>query len=59
MKKLMESLKSFALKSKRVWMVMKKPTKKEFELVSKISAVGILIIGVFGFLVSIIMSYMF
>lgn len=59
MNKAMESLKAFISKSKRVWIVMKKPTRKEFELTSKISAVGILLLGVFGFLISIVMSYLF
>jgi protein transport protein SEC61 subunit gamma-like protein len=59
MKRLFESLKIFTLKSKRVWMVMRKPTRKEFELISKISAAGVLILGVFGFIIAIIISYMF
>ncbi len=59
MTNLLESLKAFAVKSKRVWLIMKKPTRKEFELVSKISAVGILLLGVIGFLISIIVSYFF
>ncbi|MEK6830030.1 MAG: protein translocase SEC61 complex subunit gamma [Nanoarchaeota archaeon] len=59
MTNMLESLKLFALKSKRVWMIMKKPSRKEFELISKISAVGILLLGVIGFLVSIIVSYFF
>lgn len=37
-------------------MVLKKPTKVEFEKVAKVSAVGILIIGALGFLISIIMN---
>ena len=32
------------------------PTREEFEKVSKISAIGILIIGLFGFIVSLIMK---
>jgi protein transport protein SEC61 subunit gamma-like protein len=51
-----ESLKSFGLKCKRVWHVLRKPTKKEFTTVAKISALGIGVIGVFGFLISIIMK---
>ena len=51
-----ENLKSFAIKSKRVWYVLKKPAKKEFWSITKISAVGILILGVLGFLISIIMG---
>jgi len=51
-----DSLKSFIAKSKRVWMALKKPTRKEFEMVTKISALGILALGVLGFLVSIVMK---
>ncbi len=57
MNKIIESLKSFALKSKRVWMIMRKPTRKEIEMTSKISALGILVLGLFGFLIAIIISY--
>lgn len=49
-------LKSFILKSKRVWHALKKPSKKEFGMVARISAIGIAILGLFGFLVSIIMK---
>ncbi|OGJ11899.1 protein translocase SEC61 complex subunit gamma [Candidatus Pacearchaeota archaeon RBG_16_35_8] len=59
MKEIIESIKAFAGKSKRVWMILKKPTKKEFELISKISAIGILLLGVIGFIISIIISFFF
>ena len=49
-------IKQFISKSKRVWMALKKPTKKEFETIAKVSAVGILILGVVGFLISIVMK---
>ncbi len=49
--------KSFALKCKRVWQVLKKPTKKELEVVLKVSAVGILILGLLGFLISIVIKF--
>ena len=51
-----ERLKTFTLKSKRVWHSLKKPTRKEFWSVTKISAIGIVILGVLGFLISIIMK---
>ncbi len=54
--KIFGSLKSFAGKCKRVWMVLKKPTRDEFLKVAKVSAVGILIIGIIGFIISIIMQ---
>ena len=55
-KRLFDSIKSFTIKSKRVWMVLKKPTRKEFEMVTKVSALGILALGVLGFLISIVMK---
>ena len=45
-------LKSFLIQSKRVWLILKKPTSDEFKSVSKISALGILALGVIGFLIS-------
>ena len=57
MKDLLVNAKSFFLKSKRVWHVLKKPTKEEFVQTTKISAIGILVIGVGGFLISIVMDY--
>ncbi len=48
--------KSFLLKCRRVWQVLKKPTKKEFQLIAKVSAIGIVALGLFGFLIAIIMG---
>jgi len=48
--------KSFFLKCKRVWHVLKKPTKKEFETIAKVSALGILVLGVLGFIISMLMK---
>jgi len=55
-KRLLTSTKSFFMKCKRVWYVLKKPTKKEFETIAKVSALGILALGIIGFLISIIMK---
>jgi protein transport protein SEC61 subunit gamma-like protein len=52
----LSSLKSFFEKCKRVWMVLKKPSKDEFTKIAMVSAMGIVVIGVLGFLVSIIMK---
>jgi protein transport protein SEC61 subunit gamma-like protein len=51
-----EKTKTFFIKCKRVWQIMRKPTRKEFEQVAKVSAIGIVIIGVFGFLISLIIT---
>jgi protein translocase SEC61 complex gamma subunit len=44
--------KSFVLQSKRVWHVMKRPSSKEFWTMSKVSALGILAIGLIGFIIA-------
>ncbi|MAG11139.1 protein translocase SEC61 complex subunit gamma [Candidatus Pacearchaeota archaeon] len=56
-KKLATSAKSFFIKSKRVWHALKKPSKKEYLTVAKVSAIGIGILGLLGFLISIIMKF--
>ena len=48
--------KSFFLKCKRVWHTLKKPSKREFELTTKVSTIGILVLGALGFLISFIMK---
>ncbi len=37
----------------RVWRLLKKPTLQEFKLISKVTAIGLLIIGAIGFLISV------
>ena len=59
MNQLFTKTKSFALKCKRVWHVLKKPTKQEFEMVTKISALGILILGLLGFIISVFIKLVF
>lgn len=54
-----QKLQSFFVQCKRVWMALKKPSKKEFEQVVKVSAIGIVILGVLGFLISMIVSLFF
>ena len=45
-------LTSFVLQCKRVWHVLRKPTNEEFKSISKVSALGILAIGLIGFILS-------
>ena len=56
-KKILISTKSFVIKCRRVWSALKKPSRKEFEMIAKVSAIGILILGVLGFLISIVMNF--
>ncbi len=46
-------LRSFIRESSRVLRVTKKPTMEEFKVVVKVSAIGMLIIGAVGFIISI------
>jgi len=59
MNKLWMNTKSFTLKSKRVWHVLKKPSKQEFQMVTKISAIGILVLGLLGFIISVFIKLVF
>lgn len=47
------NLKSFYSECKRVFRITKKPTKKEYVAIVKVSALGILLIGFVGFLISV------
>ncbi|HTY43726.1 MAG TPA: protein translocase SEC61 complex subunit gamma [Patescibacteria group bacterium] len=48
--------KSFLIQCKRVWLILRKPTRKEFTTVAKVSALGILVLGLLGFLISLAMG---
>ena len=50
---------SFILQCKRVWHILRKPTRKEFLAITKISAIGILIVGFAGFAISIAVKMFF
>ena len=43
--------KSFVIQSKRVWHLLRKPSKDEFSATSKVSALGIGAIGLLGFII--------
>ena len=53
---MLPQLKEFLEKCKRVWKVTRKPDTKEFKIISKVSAIGVLIIGLIGFLISLVMN---
>ncbi|MAG07364.1 protein translocase SEC61 complex subunit gamma [Candidatus Pacearchaeota archaeon] len=50
-------LQSFGRKCLRVWRVLRKPSKEEFIMVAKVSAVGILAVGLVGFIIGILMGF--
>jgi len=49
-----EKIKSFVVRCGRVWKIMKKPTLEEYKIISKVSILGLLIIGLLGFIISLI-----
>ncbi len=51
-----QKLKSFLAQSVRVWHVLRKPTKDEFLMISKVSGIGILALGLIGFAIGAIMK---
>jgi protein translocase SEC61 complex gamma subunit len=48
-----EKVKSEFLKYLRVWRLLKKPSMQEFSMIAKVSAIGILVIGAMGFIISV------
>ena len=53
----MFDLKSFSQQCIRVWHLLKKPDKQEFITVAKVSALGLGLIGVIGFAISMLMGF--
>lgn len=53
----MFNFKSFLNQSIRVWRLLKKPTNEEFKTISKVSAIGLCVIGILGFLINLVMTY--
>ncbi len=51
-----ERIKSFFLKCVRVWHILRKPTSEEFKTVSKIASLGIIAIGLMGFVIALIVG---
>ena len=43
----------------RVWHLLKKPTMEEFKTISKVTVIGLLIIGALGFAISVVMKTFF
>ena len=50
-------LKSFFSQSVRVWHLLKKPDREEFQTIAKVSAIGLGIIGALGFLISTVLVF--
>jgi protein transport protein SEC61 subunit gamma-like protein len=53
-----EGLKNFILQCKRVLMVTRKPTKEEFINISKVTGLGICLLGAIGFIIHVPIVYL-
>ena len=53
----MVNIKSFIKQMIRVWHLMKKPTKEEWTTIAKVSAIGLGLIGLIGFIVALLMGF--
>jgi protein transport protein SEC61 subunit gamma-like protein len=56
---LKEKTKSEFFRYARVWNLLKKPSMKEFKTIAGVSALGVLIIGAIGFIISTIIRPFF
>jgi protein transport protein SEC61 subunit gamma-like protein len=56
---LKEKFTSFVSQCVRVWHLLRKPSMEEFKAVSKVSAIGLGIIGLLGFLITIVMNFVY
>ena len=52
----MFNIKSFVKQMVRVWHLLKKPTQKEWTTIAKVSAIGLGLIGLIGFAISLVMG---
>lgn len=43
----------------RVWRMLRRPTMQEFKTISKVSLIGLLIIGGVGFIISVLLKLLF
>jgi protein transport protein SEC61 subunit gamma-like protein len=50
--------KSFLLECRRVLKITKKPSKEEFKTIVKVSGLGIIIIGLVGFIINVVATFM-
>ncbi len=54
LKDLIQKLKSFLVECKRVWQVTRKPNRDEFNIIMKVTGIGMLLIGLVGFIINFI-----
>ena len=53
----MFNLKSFIKQMARVWHLLKKPSRQEWTTIAKVSAIGLGLIGLIGFIIALLMGF--
>jgi len=54
-----EQMSSFMLQCLRVWHLLRKPSVEEWKTISKISAIGMGLIGLLGFAITLLMTFVY
>ncbi len=54
---MIEKLKSFLGQCRRVWSILRKPDSHEFKTTAKVAAIGLGLIGLIGFIISVFMNF--
>lgn len=54
--KLKQKLSAQYHKYLRVWRLLKKPSIEEYKMISKVTAIGLLVLGALGFAISIVVE---
>ena len=54
---MLQKLNTLFLQCVRVWHVLRKPSTLEYTTVAKVSAVGLLVLGLLGFINSLLMKF--
>ncbi|ADG14009.1 protein translocase SEC61 complex, gamma subunit [Methanocaldococcus infernus ME] len=57
LEKLYDQVLEFIEECKRIWLVLRKPTKEEFITVAKITGLGISLLGIIGYIIHVPISY--
>ena len=58
-KESLSRLKAFVVECRRVFIITKKPTREEFKTIVKVSGLGMILIGLLGFLITLIKQLIF
>ncbi|OGJ19974.1 protein translocase SEC61 complex subunit gamma [Candidatus Pacearchaeota archaeon RBG_13_36_9] len=53
----MFNIRSFLAQCGRVWRILRKPDAREYKTTAKVAAIGLAVIGLIGFFISLVMNF--